>query len=35
MTAEENKAIVGRYFQEFHHGREHHVLEEIMTPDML
>jgi hypothetical protein len=35
MTAEENKAIVGRYFQEFHHGREHHVLEEIMTPDLL
>ena len=35
MTAEENKAIVSRYFQEFHHGREHAILEEIMTPDLL
>ena len=35
VTTEENKAVVSRYFQEFHHGREHHVLEEIMTPDML
>ena len=35
MTAEENKAIVSRYFQEFHDGREHAILEEIMTPDLL
>ena len=32
---EENKAIVGRYFQEFHHGRDHAILEDIMTPDLL
>ena len=35
MTPEENKALVSRYFQEFHHGREHAILEEIMTPDLL
>jgi predicted ester cyclase len=35
VTAEENKAVVGRYFQEFHDGREHAILEEIMTPDLL
>src|SRR5215208_1789369 len=35
MTAEENKAVVSRYFQEFHDGREHDILEEIMTPDLL
>src|SRR5215212_856875 len=35
VTAEENKAVVGRYFQEFHDGREHSILEEIMTPDLL
>jgi predicted ester cyclase len=35
MTAEENKAVVGRYFREFHDGREHAILEEIMTPDLL
>ena len=35
MTAEENKAVVGRYFQEFHDGRKHAILEEIMTPDLL
>jgi len=35
MRAEENKAIVGRYFLEFHHGREHAILEQIMTPDLL
>jgi predicted ester cyclase len=35
MTAEENKAVVSRYFREFHDGREHHILEEIMTPDLL
>jgi predicted ester cyclase len=35
MTAEENKAVVSRYFREFHDGREHAILEEIMTPDLL
>ena len=35
MTAEENKAVVSRYFEEFHDGREHDILEEIMTPDLL
>jgi len=35
MTAEENKAVVSRYFKEFHDGREHAILEEIMTPDLL
>jgi predicted ester cyclase len=35
MTAEENKIVVSRYFNEFHDGREHEILEEIMTPDLL
>jgi predicted ester cyclase len=35
MTAEENKAVVSRYFKEFHDGREHSILEEIMSPDLL
>ena len=35
VTAEQNKAVVRRYFQEFHDGREHSILEEIMTPDLL
>src|SRR5215217_5926117 len=35
VTADENKAVVGRYFKEFHDGREHAILEEIMTPDLL
>ena len=35
MTAGENKAVVRRYFEEFHDGREHAILEEIMTPDLL
>jgi predicted ester cyclase len=35
VTAEQNKAVVSRYFQEFHDGREHAILEEIMTPDLL
>ncbi len=33
--SEDNKALVSRYFQEFHDGREHAILEEIMTPDLL
>src|SRR5215217_8904513 len=35
VTAEENKAVVSRYFKEFHDGREHSILEEIMTPNLL
>ena len=35
MTVEENKAVVSRYFNEFHDGREHEILEDIMTPDLL
>jgi predicted ester cyclase len=35
VTAEDNKAVVSRYFKEFHDGRKHAILEEIMTPDLL
>jgi len=35
VTAEVNKTVVSRYFEEFHDGREHAILEEIMNPDML
>jgi predicted ester cyclase len=35
VTAEENKAVVRRYFEEFHNSREHAILEEIMVPDLL
>ncbi len=35
MTAQENKAVVRRYFEEFHNSREHAILEEIMGPDLL
>jgi predicted ester cyclase len=35
VPAEQNKAVVSRYFEEFHDGREHSILEEIMTPDLL
>ena len=35
MTAEENKAVVSRYFEEFHDRREDAILEEIMSPDLL
>ena len=35
MSAEENKAIVRRYFEEFHSSREHAILEEIMVSDLL
>ena len=35
MSAEENKAVVRRYFEEFHSGREYAILEEIMVPDLL
>ncbi len=35
VTAEENKAVVRRYFEGFHNGREDAILEEIMNPDLL
>lgn len=35
MSAEENKAVVRRYFEEFHDRREHGILEEIVAPDLL
>src|SRR5215203_6980440 len=35
VTTEENKAVVSRYFKEFHDGREHAILEQIMSPDLL
>jgi len=34
-VSEENKAVVRRYFEEFHDKREHGILEEIMVPDLL
>lgn len=33
--SQENKAIVRRYFEEFHNRREHYILEEIMAPGFL
>jgi len=35
VSAEENKAVVRRYFEEFHSSREHAILEEIMVSDLL
>src|SRR5215210_6816528 len=35
MSPEENKALVRRYFEEFHDRREHGILEEIVAPDLL
>jgi predicted ester cyclase len=35
VTAQENKAVVRRYFEEFHNSREDGILEEIMVPDLL
>ena len=35
MTAEENKAVVRRYFEEFHNRRVGEILEQIMAPDLL
>ncbi len=35
MSAEENKAVVRRYFEEFHTQRQHDILEEIVAPDLL
>lgn len=35
MSIEANKAIVRRYFEEFHTGRATTILEEIMASDLL
>ena len=35
VALEQNKAVVSRYFEEFHDRREHAILEEIMSPDLL
>ena len=35
MSAEENKAVVRRYFDEFHNRRIGEVLEQIMAPGLL
>ena len=35
MSAQENKAVVRRYFEEFHTQRQHDILEEIVAPDLL
>ena len=32
---EENRAVVRRYFEEFHNQRNHDILEEIVAPDLL
>ena len=35
MSTEENKAIVRRYFEEFHNSREDAILKEIMVTDLV
>ena len=35
MSAEDNKGVVRRYFEECHSSREHAILEEIMVSDLL
>jgi predicted ester cyclase len=35
MSTDQNKAVVRRYFEEFHNSREDGILEEIMVPDLL
>jgi predicted ester cyclase len=35
VTAEENKAVVRRYFEGFHSSRHYPILEEIMVSDLL
>ncbi len=35
MSPAENKAVVRRYFEEFHNSREDAILEEIMVPELL
>jgi predicted ester cyclase len=34
-SAEENKAVVRRYFDDFHTQRQHDILEEIIAPDLV
>ncbi len=33
--SEENKAVVRRYFEEFHDGRKHGIIEELMVSDLI
>jgi predicted ester cyclase len=35
VSAEENKTIIRRYFEEFHTQRQHDILEQIVSPDLL
>ncbi len=35
MSAEENKAVVRRYFEEYHNGRQHDILDEITVSDLV
>ena len=35
MSTDQNKAVVRRYFEEFHNSREDAILEEIMVPELL
>ncbi len=35
MTTEDNKAVVRRYFEEYHTGRSNEILEEILTAELL
>ena len=35
MSTENNKAVVRRYFEEFHTGREEAILEHIVAPELV
>lgn len=35
MAVEENKVVVRRYFEEFHNGRQHDMIDEILSPDLV
>ena len=35
MSMEENKAVVRRYFEEFHTQRRHDIIEEIIAPPLV
>ncbi len=35
MSTKENKAVMRRYFEEFHTRRQHDILEEIVASDLL